>query len=361
MSEQILIFNYMKKIAQTSNNLEKQLTIMSDMAKELIKADRCTLWLHDDKKDILWSKVADGVKDLTIPENMGIAGHVLNTGKEYLSNDPCNDEFYNSTVSNNTGYVTKSIIAIPMKRADGSTFGVMQVINKLGEGGFSEEDIDICATIAHFCEQALMNSILADQMQHSQRNMIFLLSEIVETRSKETSHHVDRVSHICKRLGKLYGMDSKTLDVLFLASAMHDVGKIGIPDAILNKPGRFTDEERAIMQQHSLLGYNILANVDTELMNKSAIIAYEHHEKYDGTGYPRGLKAEEIDIFARIAAVADVFDALACERCYKKPWSKEKIVDLFKEETGKHFDPQLSTLFIENIDSFYKILKRFPD
>lgn len=361
-----LTLDYMKKIAKVYPDLDGQLLLMSEMTKKLVDADRCTIWLYDEYKKELWSKVADGVDRLRIAYDTGIAGHVFQSGELYISNDVERDKFYSNKVSKQTGYETKSMITIPLKYADGHCFGVFQVLNKLGENGldergFNEEDMDICHTISHYCEQALMNSILEQQLNNAQNDMIFLLSEIVEGRSKETSNHVNRVSEICAILAKLYGMNEEQIRLVRIASALHDVGKIGIPDAILNKPGRLTDEERTVMQEHTTIGYHILKEIDTKIMHISADIAYEHHEKYNGKGYPRGIAGETISIYARIAAIADVFDALACERCYKKPWPREKIVALFEEEVGEQFDPVLARLFLDNLDLFFGVIETYPD
>lgn len=361
-----LILDYMKKIAEAYPDLDGQLLLMSKMTRELLDADRCTIWLHDENNCELWSKVADGVKRLVIPDNTGIAGHVFHNGKIYMSNDVEHDSFHNKNVSKSTGYVTKSMISIPLKYSDGYCFGVFQVLNKLDgkefdERGFSEHDIETCHTLSHFYEQALINSILEQQMNAAQNDLIFLLSGIVESRSKETGNHVVRVSEICSTLASLYGLDESEVKLIKIASALHDVGKIGIPDGVLCKPGRLTEEEMEVMKTHTTIGYNILKDIETKVMHVSSLIAYEHHEKYNGKGYPRGLKGEKISVYARIAAIADVFDALACERCYKKPWPKEKIIDLFKEEEGEHFDPEMTRLFLSHEELFFEILEKYPD
>ena len=142
---------------------------------------------------------------------------------------------------------------------------------------------------------------------------------------------------------------------------MHDIGKVGISDSILKKPAKLTDEEYAIMKEHSMIGYNILKDSKRDILKAAAIVAKEHHEKYDGSGYPCGLKGEEIHIYGRITALADVFDALGSERCYKEVWEDEKIFQLFKEEKGKHFDPKLIDLFFDNLDKFLQIRERYKD
>ena len=142
---------------------------------------------------------------------------------------------------------------------------------------------------------------------------------------------------------------------------MHDIGKVAIPDAILNKPARFNDSERLVMNTHAKLGYDMLKSSNRALLKAAATVAYEHHEKFDGTGYPRKLVADEIHIYGRITALADVFDALGSDRVYKKAWEDEKIFELFKEEKGKHFDPKLVELFFENLDKFLEIREKFAD
>jgi len=142
---------------------------------------------------------------------------------------------------------------------------------------------------------------------------------------------------------------------------MHDIGKVAIPDAVLNKPGRFDEEERRIMDTHAALGYEMLKHSNRTLLQAAAIVAYEHHEKYDGSGYPRGLSGEAIHIYGRITALADVFDALGSDRVYKKAWDDERIFTLFKEERGKHFDPQLIDIFFDHLSEFLSIRETFKD
>ena len=142
---------------------------------------------------------------------------------------------------------------------------------------------------------------------------------------------------------------------------MHDIGKVAIADSILNKEGLLTKEERNIMMTHTSLGYDMLKYSTRDLLKTAAIIAKEHHEKYDGTGYPFGLKAHEININARITALADVFDALGSNRCYKMAWSDDKIFEMFVEEKGKHFDPTLVDLFFDNLDEFLSIREKYQD
>ncbi|OWR30714.1 hypothetical protein CDO73_08945 [Saccharibacillus sp. O23] len=196
---------------------------------------------------------------------------------------------------------------------------------------------------------------LNEEIDRSQKEIIFTLGEIAETRSKETGHHVKRVAEYSGLLAELAGLPESECELIRMASPMHDIGKIAISDDILNKPGRLTPEEYAIMQTHSEVGHSMLKHSERPIMKAAASIALQHHEKYDGSGYPAGLAGEEIHLYGRIVAVADVFDALASERVYKKAWEPERIVALFAEERGRHFDPRLTDLFLDHIDEFWKI------
>ena len=202
---------------------------------------------------------------------------------------------------------------------------------------------------------------LNQEIEKTQKEVVFTMGAIGESRSKETGNHVKRVAEYSKLLALYYGLDEKEAEMLKQASPMHDIGKVAIPDAILNKPGRFDENEREIMNTHAALGYEMLKHSNRPLLKMAAIVANEHHEKWDGSGYPRGLSGENIHIYGRITALADVFDALGSDRVYKAAWNDEKIFNLFKEERAKHFDPKLIDIFFEHLDEFLKIRETFKD
>ncbi|MCM2286762.1 MAG: DUF3369 domain-containing protein [Desulfobacula sp.] len=205
------------------------------------------------------------------------------------------------------------------------------------------------------------NISLAREIINTQKEVILTLGEIVETRSQETAHHVTRVAEVCYLLAKKNEMDEKTCDLLRLATPMHDVGKIGVPEAILNKAGKLTDAEFEIVKNHARTGYEILKKSNRPIMKTAAVVALQHHEKWDGSGYPQGLSGENIHIYGRIAAIADVFDALSHKRCYKNAWDMDQIVDLFGKESGRHFDGRLTEIFLSNIKEFEAINRHFPE
>ena len=202
---------------------------------------------------------------------------------------------------------------------------------------------------------------LNKEVEETQREVVFRLGAIAEARSKETGMHVKRVAEYSKLFAMYYGLEEQEAEILKQASPMHDIGKVAIPDSILNKPGRFTEEEFEIMKTHAQLGYEMLKTSDKKILKAAAIVAHEHQEKFDGSGYPQGLFGENIHIYGRITAVADVFDALGSDRCYKKAWDDEKIFGFFKEEKGKHFDPILIDIFFEHLDEFLNIRDTFKD
>lgn len=207
----------------------------------------------------------------------------------------------------------------------------------------------------------LDNIYLNEAITGSQKEMIYRLGEVVESRSNETGNHVKRIAHLTELLARLAGLDPSEAELIKTASTMHDIGKIAIPDAILTKPGKLDAEEWEIMKTHAERGYQILQNSSLTVMDMSATIALTHHEKWDGTGYPKGLQGTDIHIYGRITAIADVFDALICNRCYKKAWPLEKVLELFRNERGKHFDPLLTDLLLKNSDQFIAIKDEFGD
>ncbi len=220
------------------------------------------------------------------------------------------------------------------------------------DGAISDLQSDLLRTYASNVRIAYDNIHLNREIVDTQKEVIHTLGEVVESRSQETAHHVKRVGHNSYLLAKLAGLPETEASLLHMASPLHDVGKIGIPDAILNKPGRLTAEERTVMQTHTEIGHTVLGNSNRPIFQAASIVAFEHHEKWDGSGYPRGLSGEDIHIFGRIVGLVDVFDALRHERVYKPAMPLEKCVEIISEERGRHFDPRLVDLFLENLERF---------
>ncbi|WP_321777237.1 HD-GYP domain-containing protein [Sulfurimonas sp.] len=197
---------------------------------------------------------------------------------------------------------------------------------------------------------------LNEEIELTLKEVMLAVGRIEEFRSKETRLHTKRVSLISALIAKEYGLSEEEVSLLEFASPLHDIGKVGISDSILNKPGKLTSEEYEVMKEHATLGYKILNHSDRKILRTAAIIAYGHHEKYDGTGYPQGLVGENISIYARIVAIVDVFDALLSQRVYKEKWLLEEVIKVLQKESGKHFDPKLVDIVIDNKDKYQKII-----
>ncbi|MEO3678474.1 DUF3369 domain-containing protein [Rheinheimera fenheensis] len=208
---------------------------------------------------------------------------------------------------------------------------------------------------------AYENVQLQHEIEDTQREIVYRLSEAVEHRSIETGNHVKRVAFICYELGKAYGLPEEEAERLMFAAPLHDVGKVGIPDGILNKPAKLQGQEWEVMKTHASIGYEILKNSKRSIIQAGAVIAQDHHEKWDGTGYPAGKKGDDIHIYGRIAALADVYDALRHRRCYKSAWSLEQVMAHIDNESGKQFDPKLVEIFKQRVDKLEAILQKYPD
>ncbi|MEN4045682.1 HD domain-containing phosphohydrolase [Sulfurimonas sp. NWX367] len=198
-------------------------------------------------------------------------------------------------------------------------------------------------------------------LQKSEYEALEVLSKAAEYKDPETASHISRVSHYSKLLAKAAGLSEEEQKIIYYAAPLHDIGKIGINDAILLKPEKLTKDEFEKMKEHSIIGAKILQGKENIFLKAGAVIAQSHHEKYNGKGYPKGLSGKEIPLYARIVAVADVFDALTSNRPYKKAWDFDKALQLLITEKGEHFDPQIVEYFIQNIDEIKTIYAKFQD
>lgn len=358
-----LLFSYMPKIA-AERKMDNLLVLMADLGRSIVSADRCSLWLVDEDNGELWTKVAHGVNELRIPHNAGFVGYSVRTGEPLLIKDAYQDPRFDRRSDEKTHYRTTSVMTVPLMNSMGHVMGVFQAINKQGvnEKGeqevFSVHDLERLSLTAVYSAKTVESAMLNAELEATQREIIHILGDASESRSQETGDHIQRVAEISYTLAKLMGLPEEDVDNIRLAAPMHDLGKVGIPDAILNKPGRFTDEEYAIMKSHSEKGYNMLCNSKRKLLRFAAEIARSHHERWDGRGYPRGIVGEEIPLAARICAVADVLDALSSPRCYKQPWPEEKVKDEFIKQRGAQFQPELVDVLIEHWDEIYGIYRR---
>lgn len=215
-----------------------------------------------------------------------------------------------------------------------------------------------------FCHNisiAYENHTLRKEIEDTQREIVCILSESIENRSKESGNHIYRVAEMTAVMAKAFGYSDEETARIKAAAPLHDVGKVAIPDAVLHKPGKLDGEEWDVMKTHVDVGYDMLKGSKRKILEYASIIAHEHHERWDGEGYPEKIAGEDIHILGRIVSLVDVFDALTSKRCYKEAWPLDKALDLIKSESGKQFDPHVVDVFIENIDSFLRIKNEFTD
>lgn len=213
----------------------------------------------------------------------------------------------------------------------------------------------------HRAELTRLVEVRTAEVRESRWETIRRLSMAAEHRDPETANHLERMSSYSAILARRAGLDPDRCEEIRLASPMHDIGKLGIPDEILTHDGVFEDHHRAIMNQHTVFGWQILSGSDSTLLETAAIIAYSHHEWWDGRGYPRGLSGTEIPIEGRIVAIADVFDALTSQRRYKRAFSFDEAIAIMAGERGTHFDPDLLDAFLDDLDEVAAIQRAFDD
>ncbi|MCQ2108431.1 MAG: HD domain-containing protein [Fibrobacter sp.] len=348
-----LLFSYMPKIA-AERKMDNLLVLMADLGRSIVSADRCSLWLVDEDEGELWTKVAHGVDELRIPLTAGFVGYSVKTGESLLIEDAYQDPRFDRRSDEKTLYRTTSVMTVPLMDSQGLVMGVFQAINKKGDSAvFSKDDLERLRLTAVYSAKTVESAMLTAELEATQREIIHILGEVSEYRSQETGDHIQRVAEISYKLAKYLGLPAEDVENIRLATPMHDLGKIGIPDAVLNKPGRFTDQEYAIMKTHSELGYNMLCNSKRKLLRFAASVARSHHERWDGKGYPLGLSGENIPYAGRICAVADVLDALASPRCYKHPWPEARVKEEFIKQRGAQFQPEIVDVLLEHWDELF--------
>jgi len=267
----------------------------------------------------------------------------------------------NRDFDDRTGYYVTSILAIPLSCPDGECVGVLQLLNRLDETGhpapFPTPVDSAVISLASTAAAALHNFQLREELRKVHLNTIFCLSTVAEYRDADTSEHIQRVSRVSELLAERLGMDTDQTQLVRYASPMHDVGKVAIPDAILLKPGHLTSAQRRIMERHTEVGAEIFGQSNDDVLVVARDIALNHHERWDGQGYPHHLHGKGIPLPGRIVALADVFDAVVSRRCYKEACSLDVALDILQKDTEKHFDPDLVKVFLDALDD---VLVSYP-
>ena len=348
----------LSKIARTVNaeaNLDKLLITIAEQTKLVLNADRCSVFLYDKDKNELWSKVALGIdsEEIRFSADKGFAGYVVKTGETLKIKDVYHDSRFNKEIDKHTGYKTYNMLCMPIRNIKYEIIGVFQVLNKK-DGDFTDSDEEILLAIGTNAGIAIENNVLFNiqqkMLQEQQKlfnGFIDTLAASIDARDKITLGHSTRVKLYSELISKQLGLSSDITEIISKAAMLHDIGKIGIRDAVLQKKGSLTKEEFEHIKEHVKITYDILCKTN---MNSSfseiAEIAASHHEKYDGTGYFRGLKGEEIPLGGRILAVSDVFDAITSVRHYRDRMPMEEVFKIMIEGKNKHFDEKIIDAFL---------------
>ncbi len=373
-------------IALTSeHDLDRLLELIVLEARDFTKADAGSLYIREG--DRLRFAVgqnkslnigigpqppdAPTFRNMYIPiSRKSLAGYVCETGETINLEDAYtiaeDSPFqFNRAFDEKSGYRTQSMLLVPMRNQKQKILGVLQLINSTSKEGkvipFAESMEHLVTCIASQAACAIDNAQLTSAIKEAHLDTIYRLAIAAEYRDEDTALHLKRMSNYSAIIARHYGLPEDRCEIVLYASPMHDVGKLGIPDAILLKPGRLTSIEREIMQTHTSIGAKILSGSQSELLEISRIIALTHHEKFDGNGYPLGLAGEDIPIEGRIVALADVFDALTSRRCYKPAYELEKVMAMLNSDRGKHFDPGVFDAFDRGYDEILEIYNRYRE
>ena len=326
-------------------------------------------------------------------DKKSISGYVASTGELLNIPDVYNlpqgvSYSFGKTYDESSGYRSKSMLTVPLKNYRGTIIGVLQLINAQNEKNeiipFSSEDEPLILLFAN-------DAAIALERAQMTRSIILRMISMAELRDpKETGPHVNRVASYSVEIYEAWavkkGLSKETItstkDVLRSAAMLHDVGKVAISDLILKKPARFTPEEYAIIKQHTFLGARLFSNPQSDFDDMASQVALNHHERWDGEGYPgyidiatgqplkdyindkgtaKGKKEEEIPFSGRVVAIADVYDALSCRRCYKEPWDESNVLEELRGQRGKQFDPEMMDAFFSILDVIRSIASQYPD
>lgn len=328
-----------------SLNIDELLSLIATKSSQLLSADRASIYVVDSPRQMLWTRAQMGEGRIEIPITTGLAGAVATSGKILCVEDAYTDPRFNPEVDRHTGYRTRSVLAGPMFTSEGELIGVLQVINSL-KGRFSDSDIAAFDAIAGFAANVLQNGLLYADLRNTFLSVIEVMAASIDAKHRYTAGHTARVALYTAGVAHKMGIPEREIEALRVAAYLHDYGKIGIPDAILQKPEALTPDEYEEMKSHAAKTKQLLSKM--HLMKQFVevpLVASSHHERFDGKGYPQGLRGQEIPLGARIMAVADVFDALTSDRDYRKAMEPMDAIDLMRKQVGSAFDPTVFASF----------------
>lgn len=320
---------------------------------EIVNAEAGSLLLYDDATGELFFDVAlgdkgDKIKQIRLKLGEGIAGWVAKEKKSLIVKDVNEDTRFFKKADEQSGFVTKSILCSPLICHE-KLLGVIQATNKKDGSFFDSKDLDLFESFANIVALALENANLYQQLKETFFETSFALAEAVEKRDPYTGGHIKRVTEYCLAVADELNMSQEEKESLYLSAILHDIGKIGIDDAILRKPTPLNEEEVIIMKRHPQIGIEILGSI--KYLASISEATFSHHEAYDGRGYPRGLKGDQIPLSGRIIAVCDTFDAMTSNRPYRRGLSDEVAIGEIKKFSGSQFDPAI-------VDAFLNAYKR---
>jgi len=347
-------------ISQLTTTLERDelLRRIMNYACELLAVEAASIWLIDHKQNDLVLHIAGGkdqdrVESLRVPRGQGIIGYVIETGETVVVNDVQRDHRFYKRLDQQSGFQTRTILCVPLRaprivlggergEVEGRIIGGAQALNPRNGQPFSAEDITLFQTLASQAATVIRLAELYRETDSLFTRLIEAITGAIDLKDPYTRGHSQRVSDFSVAIGQELGLSHEQLYQLRIASKLHDVGKIRVPDHILKKPGRLDDNEFAEMRQHPVYGLEFLRDnglLELDLLRESWTALAQHHERLDGRGYPFGLKGEDISLFGRIVAVADVFDALTSHRPYRPPMPVEEALELLQRGAGTEFDP----------------------
>lgn len=340
--------------------LESLLLFIAKKTSEIMDVERCTVFLLDEEKDELWSIIATGEEgEIRFSADKGIAGYVVRTGEIVKIDDPRNDDRWNPEIDKETGFETKSLLTVPLYDYDDDISGVYQVLNKKS-GKFDDEDVDMLTAISSQVSISIQHIKALESREKMFESLVETMAETIDMRDPLTAGHSRSVMHYSTRIAKKLGLSEEEIKVIKYSAYLHDYGKVGVKDRILLKPGRLNQEQRRKVEKHAEYTRRILNRIDFEKeLCAIAEVAYLHHERLDGSGYPHGLRGEEIPIGARIIAVADVYDALTSRRHYRDPLPDDEAYDYLLKWSGVKFDERVVEVLGMVLENEGRIIEDF--
>lgn len=367
--QNVSLLNALTEIARSvssQSDIDNLLVTIAQQTKKVLNADRCSVFLLDKDRHELWSKVALGLnsEEIRFSADKGFAGHVVKTGEIIRIKDAYNDTRFNREIDKHTGYKTYNLLCMPVRNIKYEIIGAFQVLNKL-DGDFTEADENILFAIGTNAGIAIENSMLfkVQQKMIEEQKQLFegfinTLAASIDAKDKITLGHSNRVRLYSKIICGKLALSTDITNIVSKAAMLHDIGKIGIRDSVLQKKGALTDEEYSHIKEHVKITYDILCKTNiNSSFSEITEIAASHHEKYDGTGYFRGLKADNIPLGGRILAVGDVFDAVTSVRHYRDRMPIKNALNILLEGKNKHFDGKIvDAFFTVNCDEILEIL-----